>query len=81
MRDWTMEELKAENNKVALGLQYTIAQRERLQLLWRLVCNELENTNSDTVREIMKCQLESPAEAFQDIFALLLSHGKRGGFL
>lgn len=75
-----MEELKVENNKLALGLQYTIAQRERLQLLWRLVCKELLITNAETVRDIMKCQLESPAEGFQDIFALLLSHGKRGGY-
>ncbi len=62
------------------GLQYAIGQIERFKALWSLISEMLRADNASTVSDIMKCWLTTPAEKAQDIFALLLSGGKRGGF-
>jgi FkbM family methyltransferase len=80
MRTWTFEELHAENEKNALGLQYTIAERERRDVLWRMAAERLTPENAPIVAKIMLAMLETPAERFQDIFALLLTDCKRDGF-
>ncbi|CPR05798.1 hypothetical protein BN971_00648 [Mycobacterium bohemicum DSM 44277] len=80
MRDWTFEELHREHQKIVLGLQHTIAQRERLMALFRMVGEIVNPENAVDVSCIIKTLMESPSERFQDIFALLLSGGKRNGF-
>lgn len=80
MRSWTFEELHEEHEKITLGLQYTIAERERLKALFRIICQTLNAENANTVSQIIQGLPNSPAERFQDIFALLLSGGKTEGF-
>jgi FkbM family methyltransferase len=80
MGDWTFEELRAEYDKIVLGLQYTIAQRERLKTLFRIVGEVVNPENAVDVSCIIKTLMETPSERFQDVFALLLSGGKHNGF-
>ena len=80
MRTWTLEELHAENEKNALGLQYTIAQRERLKLILRILGRMINSGSDANFSEIIDTLLETPAERYQDIFALLVNGGKRDGF-
>jgi FkbM family methyltransferase len=80
MADMTYEELHEVHERIVLGLQYTIAQRERLTTLWRMISKMLTEENGELVAQIMKSLLESPAERFQDVFAILISGGKRNGY-
>ncbi len=80
MQQWTFEELIIENEKKALGMQYTIAQRERLKILWKLICEMITADNALTVAQIMSCLDESPSERYQDIFSIIINGGKRNGF-
>jgi FkbM family methyltransferase len=80
MKTWTFDELHTENARIASGLQYTIAERDRLNALWKMVGAMVNVDTADTVAAIMQALLETPSERFQEIFALLLSGGKTGGF-
>lgn len=75
-----LEQLHKDNEKISLGLQYTIAERERLKALFRIISEALNAENGEIISHIIECLLKTPAERFQDIFALLLSGGKRDGF-
>jgi FkbM family methyltransferase len=75
-----VEALRAKSEEQVLGLQYTIAERERLKALFLVISKVLNAENGEVVSHVMQCLLETPSERFQDIFALLLSGGKRGGF-
>lgn len=80
MVSWTFEELHAENEKNALGLQYTIAERERLRILVKILSEQISETNAHLIARLTKCIIESPSERFQDVFALLASSIREGGF-
>ncbi|MBD9454019.1 FkbM family methyltransferase [Rhizobium sp. RHZ02] len=80
MKTWTFEELHAESEKNALGLQYTIAQRERLKLLFRLIGRMLRTHPNVDYPEIIDTLLTTSAEHCQDVFAILLNEGKRDGY-
>ncbi|MEJ0077359.1 MAG: FkbM family methyltransferase [Alphaproteobacteria bacterium] len=94
MKTWTFEELHDENEKNALGLQYTIAQRDRLRLLLRIIgatakglitvsaegATGVGGESEADLPDIITALLESPAERHQDIFALLINGGKRNGY-
>jgi FkbM family methyltransferase len=80
MHKWTFKELQVEHEKIVLGLQYTIAERERMKALWRVVADFLRRDSGDRVPRIMDALLKTPSERFQDIFALLASGGKDQGF-
>lgn len=77
---WSRDKLIGEYKKKVRGLQYTIGERERLKTLWSMIGQILTDENSKTVSKIIKCLPESLADRWQDIFALLLSGGKEGGF-
>src|ERR1700747_1449806 len=74
------DELFKAYEENTLGLQYTVGERERFKALWSVISEMLKADNASTVSDIMKCLLNTPAPRFQDIFALLWSGGKRGGF-
>lgn len=76
----TFEELQDEHEKIVLGLQFTIAQRERLKALMHLIGRVINEENANTISKIAQELLNSPAQHLQDIFALLLNGGKRDGF-
>lgn len=80
MGDMTFEELHAKHREIVLGLQYTIAQRERLMALFRMVGEMVNPENAADVSRIINALMESPSERYQDVFALLLSGGKYNGF-
>lgn len=80
VRTWTFEELHAENEKNALGLQYTIAQRERLKALLGVMKRVLVGPTEVSLSEVIDTISNSNAERLQDVFALLLSGAKRNGF-
>lgn len=80
MRSWTFEELHKENEKNALGLQYTISERDRLKALLRLFKRVLNESTEVGITEIIDALLNTKAERYQDIFALLVSGAKRNGF-
>jgi FkbM family methyltransferase len=76
----TLKELHEENEKNALGLQYTIGERERLKALFHMVGEMLKTENASNVSGIIQTLIATPSERYQDVFALLLSGGKRNGF-
>ena len=96
MHNWTFEELYEENEKKALGLQYTIAERERLKLLFRIFEKVMEangtpsffqkilhlvgSNKSINYAKVINALLNSTSERYQDIFALLLNNCKNNGF-
>lgn len=80
MRTVTFEQLHEEHEKVALGLQYTIAERERLKVLLRIIGDMMKSKVDANFPEIISTLLETPAERYQDIFAVLASGGKRNGY-
>lgn len=80
METWSHEELVDQYKKNVRGLQYTIGMRDRLKALWLMVGEMLNEENANVISEIMRCLPESPTDRWQDIFALLLSGGKKGGF-
>jgi FkbM family methyltransferase len=80
IRNWTLKELHEENEKNALGLQYTIAERERLKALFRMVGEMLNAENASDISSIIQTLTSPSSERYQDVFALLLSGGKRNGF-
>jgi len=80
MKTWTLEELHIEHEKIVLGLQYTIAERERLKVLLKMIGDAIDRGVTADFALIIKCLLSSPAERCGDIFALLLNEGIRDGF-
>lgn len=80
MKTWTFEELHAENEKNALGLQYTIAERERLKTLAGMIGDRLSANNIDVMKRIIETIPSTKAERFQDLFALLFTGCKENGF-
>lgn len=80
MAELSHEEFIVEHEKIVLGLQYTIAQRERLKVLLRLTGYASALYKSIPTAEIVDAILNSPAEHIQDIFALIFSGCKRKGF-
>ncbi|MND90318.1 hypothetical protein D3C87_1367050 [compost metagenome] len=80
MTTWTHEELQSEYDKIVLGLQYTIAERERLKAVVNLLGRVSAVGNEVPVSEITEALLSTNAERFQDIFALLLCGAKRDRF-
>lgn len=78
----TYEELNEEHEKFVLGLQYTIAQRERLKVLIRLIGKAARSGLEADIPDITAAIMDSKSERYQDIFALLLSGGKlKGSFV
>lgn len=80
MKSWTFEELHQECEKNALGLQYTIAQRERFKAIMRLIGKTSTLPTFSSTAKVMDFVFESPAEHLQDVFAYLLSGCKQNGF-
>lgn len=76
----TVEEISAEHEKIVLGLQYTIAQRERLRMLLKLAGIVTDRYANARASDIINLILESPAEHTQDAFAFMFSGCKRNGF-
>lgn len=77
MRQWTIEELIVENNKVASALQYTIAERDRLKCALHIATMSALEVD---LRHVVDMALSTNSEYLQDVFALLASGGKRNGF-
>jgi len=79
-KDWSHERTTQEYERVIKGLQYTIGARDRLKALWVLSARMLNEVDGLTISKIMRLAATSNAERFQDIFALLISGAKKGGF-
>ena len=62
------------------ALQYSIGERERLKALWDLIEQNLGMASNDQLAKLMRALGETPAERYQDIFALLLTRRFSGGF-
>lgn len=71
---------EARYDALVSALQYTIGERERLKALLALVAKDLDPTNASVVAKALQLMVEAPSERYQDIFALLLSGCKQGGF-
>lgn len=80
MTSFTFSELEAEHEKVVLGLQYTIAQRERLKTLLRMTGLATDMYKHVDASEIVDLILKSPAERAQDVFAFIFCGCKKEGF-
>lgn len=70
----------AETEKLTLALQYTIAQRERLWSVLRILRDMMGANGKIDFTKIISALIDSPSERLQDVFALLVSGGKRGGY-
>jgi FkbM family methyltransferase len=80
MKTLTFDQLQKEHEKLSVGLQYTIAERERLKVVLRIIGDMMESKPDVDFSGIISTLLETPAERYQDIFALLASGGKRNGY-
>jgi FkbM family methyltransferase len=80
MKIWTFEELSAENERTARGLQYTIAERDRLKAALRVLNKSLQLSGQTVHAEIIDLLLSTTSEHYQDVFALLVNGAKRNGF-
>lgn len=80
MANQSFDELQREHEKIVLGLQYTIAQRERLKKLMEMMGHATNAYPSSNASEIIDMILKSPAEHTQDVFAYIFSGCKRDGF-
>ncbi|PYE91010.1 FkbM family methyltransferase [Rhizobium sp. PP-F2F-G38] len=80
MKTWTFQELYDENEKISLGLQYTIAQRERLKALLSVMKRVMIEPTDVGFPEVVDTIFNTKAERCQDVFALLLSGAKQNGF-
>jgi FkbM family methyltransferase len=79
-KSWTQEEAVAEYHKMVSALQYTIGERERLKVLWRLMSLFIAPHRAVLAQRIMRLQYSSKAERYQDIFAMISCGGKEGGY-
>lgn len=71
---------KEEHEKIVLGLQYTIAERDRLKLLLRVLSHVMRAVEGVDASRIITAALETPSERYQDIFALLYNKCAKKGF-
>jgi FkbM family methyltransferase len=80
MKTWTYDELYEENEKYRIGWQYTAGEAARLKALWKMVSEQLTETNADAMALLIQTMFDTPAERFQDVFVQLYNGCKSNGY-
>jgi FkbM family methyltransferase len=74
------DELIQENERKARAMLHSTGYKARLLALWGMVAEMVKADNAEAIAEVMKCLPLTRSGRWQEIFAMLLSGGKRDGF-